>query len=135
MTRQEAQSQWEKIVDKGFYNYATLTRDERVWFNLEPLANGGIIDNYINNGGEHNLDTIQDLNYLGFNDVAQLMMKINKLFKKGYPPTEINERNDEIESWGEKYNLFLDEYENIFWSRSADLEKALVIHINCMTFG
>lgn len=36
MTREEAQSAWEKIVDTGFSDYNKLNRDQRVWFNIEP---------------------------------------------------------------------------------------------------
>ena len=70
MTREDVQPAWEKIVEAGFSNYALLTPDQRVWFNIEPLTTGGIIDHYINHGTEHNLETIADLKSLGFPDIA-----------------------------------------------------------------
>ena len=59
MTRQEAQAAWEKIVDTGFSDYDQLSSDQKIWFNIEPLTTGGIIDHYINHGAEHNQDTLE----------------------------------------------------------------------------
>jgi hypothetical protein len=58
MTREEAQPAWEKIVNTGFSDYHQLSFDQKIWFNIEPLTTDGIIDHYINNGAEHNQDTL-----------------------------------------------------------------------------
>ena len=60
------QNTWEKLVDKGFDNYKNLKREERIWFNIEPITTHGVWDHYVNGGAEHNADLIEDLLYLGF---------------------------------------------------------------------
>ena len=41
------QTDWERLVYKGYADYTSLTRDEGVWFNIEGLIgdvdNGGLI--------------------------------------------------------------------------------------------
>ncbi len=37
MTRDEAQTAYIKIVETGFSDYNKLSREQRVWFNIEPL--------------------------------------------------------------------------------------------------
>jgi hypothetical protein len=135
MTRDEAQAAWEKIVDVGFNNYSSLTREQRVWFNLEPLTTDGIIDHYVNNGAEHNDDTIDDLEYLGFSDIAEQLRKINKLFTGGKPPIDINERNDQLVSWDDEHSDILDEVDKYYWKRNNDLENSLLEHINKTGIG
>ena len=135
MTRARAQLAWEKIVSIGFSNYGQLTREQRVWFNIEPLTTGGIIDHYINHLGAWNEDTIADLEYLGFNDIADGMRKINELFLLGKPPLDINERNDEIVHWDEKHDALLNEIEKQYWRRNNDIEIALIEHINKTGIG
>ncbi len=129
MTREDAQVAWEKIVDTGFEQYDALTRDQRVWFNVEPLTTDGIIDHYINHGAEHNADTIEDLEFLGFSNVSDLLKKINNLFDAGKPPQDIDERNDEMETWNEKQEDVLDEIDDAYWELNDALEEALMQHI------
>ena len=77
MTRGKAQPAWEKIVDTGFSAYEKLTRNQRVWFNIEPLTTGGLWDHYINNGAGKNADTIEDLEFLNFSSIAVLLREFN----------------------------------------------------------
>ena len=135
MTRKEAQSAWEKIVDIGFSNYEQLSNDQKIWFNIEPLTTGGIIDHYINYGAEHNQDTLDALELLGFHDLAEEMRKINELFKNGQPPVDIMERNEEWDSWCDNYESLLEEVNRNFWSRCNDLERSLLEHINQTGIG
>jgi len=95
MTREDAQKAWEKIVDIGFSDYELLTKDQKIWFNIEPLTTDGIIDHYINYGAKHNKDTIDALDFLGFHDIAQLMLKVNRLFNNATPPEDIDKRNEQ----------------------------------------
>lgn len=44
MTREEAQTAWVNIVDTGYTIYENLSREQRVWFNLEPLIIDGLWD-------------------------------------------------------------------------------------------
>ena len=80
MTRDEAQDSWEKIVEIGFASYEKLTREQRVWFNVEPLTTGGLWDHYSNYGADRNTDTIADLEYLNFNSVANQLREFNKTY-------------------------------------------------------
>lgn len=90
MTRDEAQLAWEIIVDKGYSDYKSLSRDERVWFNIEPLTTDGLWDDYMNTGAEFNAETIEDLDYIGFNSVANLLREFNQIyFPAGVPIVDI----------------------------------------------
>jgi hypothetical protein len=136
MTREEVQDAWEKIVDTGFSNYHMLTKDQKIWFNIEPLTTSGIIDHYINSGADHNMDTIDALEYLGFNDIAEMMRKVNSLFKDSYPPSNILERNEQWNKRSEGYwESILDEIDLKFWQRCEQLESKLLIHINKTNIG
>lgn len=135
MTREEAQSAWEKIVDIGFSNYDKLSTDQKIWFNIEPLTTGGIIDHYINHGAEHNNDTLYALEFLGFHDLAKQMRRINNLFKNGQPPAGIMERNEEWDSWSENHEVLLNDIDKNFWTKCSDLENALMEHINRTGIG
>lgn len=129
-SRQELQNIWESIVEKGYSNYNSLTSCERVWFNIEPLTTSGLIDHYINHGGEYNLETIEDLEHLGFKNVGNLFREINSLFSNGVPPKDIDERNNEVYEWNEKNRSLFDENERKFWEQADSLEIALLEHIN-----
>jgi hypothetical protein len=107
-----------------------LTPDQRVWFSVEPLTTGGVVDHYINYGAEHNQETIADLERLGFNDVSEMLKRINRLFKNGYPPVDISERNDEISNLSDEDEALLDDIEKDFWKRCNELEEALLHYIN-----
>jgi hypothetical protein len=129
MTREQFQPAWEAIVTIGFSAYGSLTRDRRVWFTIEPLTTFGLVDHYVNSGADHNEDTIDDLEFLGFTDVADQLRTINRLFKTGKPPKDIDERNEELVDLGEEYDELLDQLERDFWQRNDALEKSLLKHI------
>jgi valyl-tRNA synthetase len=130
------QSDWEKIVDKAHNNYYSLTPDERIWFNVQCLIqdvdNGGLISHYYNNGANYNSETIDDLKYIGYQDIADLLIKLNELFPDGKPSTDINERNQIIEKFEDNnvaYDNLLDELDSYFYSKENELEQKLISHI------
>ncbi|GAB5556828.1 MAG: hypothetical protein SchgKO_10410 [Schleiferiaceae bacterium] len=131
MTREEAQSQWEEIVDLGFSNYDKLTREQRVWFNVEPLIMEGLWDHYMNYGADKNSDTIDDLEYLNFQTVANQLRDFNaKYFPNGVPQGP-DARGDVFEKFPEsQLEKDANEMDDQFWKVSEDLEKALLKHIN-----
>ena len=129
-SREEFQDIWELIVEKGFSDYNSLELNERIWFNVESLTTGGLIGHYINHGGDYNIDTIEDLEHLGFKNISNLFREINSLFPSGVPPENIDERNDEIYKWSNKNKDLLDKNENRFWEQADDLEMSLLAHIN-----
>lgn len=135
MTREDAQSAWVKIVDVAFSDYNQLSTDQKVWFSVEPLIMGGIVDHYINHGADHNQDVLRSLEFLGFRDIAVQMLKINQLFTNGQPPEDILERNQEWDSWSEEHEELFDEVENNFWTKRDDIEMALMEHINRTGIG
>ena len=131
------QNNWETLVDKAYKNYRSLTRDERVWFNIQCLIqdvdNGGLISHYYNYGADHNQETIEDLSGLGFQEISIFLTRINQLFPNAKPSKDIQERNVIIESWPDgKYDNLLNELDQKFYQKEADLEDALVQHIERM---
>jgi hypothetical protein len=135
MTREDVQNAWEKIWDIGLSYYERLTKDQKIWFNIEPLTTDGIIDHYINFGAEHNKDTIDALEFLGFPDIAELLLKVNSLFINGNPPADGDKRNEQWDSWSDKNTALLDEVDEKFWDRNEALENALLEHINRTKIG
>ncbi|GER59809.1 DMP19 family protein [Patiriisocius marinus] len=125
MTRDDFQEAWELIVVKGFSNYEELTKNERIWFNIEPLVVDGLIDHYINYGAEYNSDTIADLKLLNQHEIAELMIEFNSKFKKGVP-ADIDDRNGEI---GKFKEAFIEEIDEKFWVLNDKLEISLLSHI------
>ncbi len=130
LKRQDLQNEWEDIVAKGTLQYNLLNRNERVWFNIEPLANSGLIDHYTNYGAEKNLELIEDLNYLGLNEISDLFQEVNNFFKERKPPKNIEDRNNEKYDWSDEKKGILEQNEKIFWSKVNFLEKKLLSHIN-----
>jgi len=136
MTREEAQNAWKKIVDLGFTNYNKLTREQRVWFNIEPLITDGLWDHYVNHGADKNLDTIEDLEYLNFHSIANLFHKFNKTyFPKGVPEGPDARQNRFIEVSEDQLETDIEELDDQFWKASDDLENALFKHINSTGIG
>lgn len=131
MTREEAQNAWKKIVDLGFTNYNKLTREQRVWFNIEPLITDGLWEHYVNNGADKHADTIEDLEYLNFHIIANLFHKFNKTyFPKSVPEGPDARQNRFIEVSEDQLETDIEELDDQFWKASDDLENALFKHIN-----
>ncbi|PWJ33115.1 DMP19 family protein [Sediminitomix flava] len=130
MTREDLQPKWEEILTKGYSDYSQLTKAERIWYNVEPLITDGLIDHYVNYGAEHNIETLEDLEFLGCTGIADLIRKFNSLFPDGIPPKDIDERNDLMGEWDDKYDSLTDQLEEDFWDKSGELEEVLLIHIN-----
>jgi hypothetical protein len=136
MTREEAQTAWEKIVNIGFSDYQKLTREQRVWFNIEPLTTDGLWDHYMNSGADKNADTIEDLEYLNFSSIANQLRKFNKkYFPKGVPegPDARQEKFDKLPEGELEQDI--EEMDDFFWNVSEDLESALLEHINVTGIG
>lgn len=126
MAREEAQDAWEKIVDLGFRDYNKLTREQRVWFNIEPLATDGLWDHYMNHGADKNADTIEDLDYLNFNSVANQLREFNKRYFPNGVPDGPDAREEQFEKFDEdQLEDYIEEMEDKFWEISDDLESVL----------
>jgi hypothetical protein len=124
MKRENFQTKWEEVVDKGFSKYEGLTEPEMVWFLIEPIITDGLIDHYVNYGAEHNNDLIKSLLVLNVGSVKKLFSEANMLFKNGVP-IDINQRNDEIVNWPEdKANKF-EELDKKCWEHCNELENSL----------
>lgn len=127
MTLVDFQNSWGKLVEKGYKNYLSLTSDERLWYNIQsPIGsvdNGGLISFYYNSYVERVYETIEDLKFLGFQDIANILIEINKLFPNEKPSIDINERNISISNWPNgKYELVLDNLDKLFYSKEEQLE-------------
>jgi hypothetical protein len=128
------QEHWVKLVGKAVANFNSLTPDERIWFTIKALIsqvdNGGLISHYYNSGADYNKETIQDLNSLGFDDIANMLKQINKLFPNGQPSINLSERNDVISNWNDTaIDALLDTLDNKFYSREQEIENVLIRHI------
>ncbi len=81
------QSDWVELVSKAMSDYNSLSKNERIWFNVESLIgqvnNGGLISHYYNSGADNNKDAIEDLISLWLPNVADLLVEMNKLFPCG----------------------------------------------------
>lgn len=131
MTREEAQPAWENILVQGITNYEALTRAQRVWYTIEPLITDGLWDHYTNMGADNNNDTIEDLDYLNFQSVANLLREFNKTYFPKGVPQDVEERYEQLEKFSEKkLEADIEKMEEIFWKIAADLDTALLEHIN-----
>ena len=136
MTREEAQDAWEKIVDLGFKDYNKLTREQRVWFNIEPLTTNGLWDHYMNHGADKNPDTIEDLDYLNFNSVANQLREFNKRYFPNGVPDGPDAREEQFEKFDEdQLEDYIEEMDDKFWEISDDLESVLLEHIKNTGIG
>lgn len=136
MTREESQPAWEKIVDLGFSDYEKLTREQRVWFNIEPLITDGLWDHYMNHGADKNSDTIDDLEYLNFPSVANQLREFNKKYFPNGVPEGPDARQDEFDKFPEdQLENDIEEMDDKFWKESENLERALLKHINQTGIG
>ena len=136
MTREKAQDAWEKIVDLGFKDYNKLTREQRVWFNIEPLTTDGLWDHYMNHGADKNADTIEDLDYLNFNSVANQLREFNKRYFPDGVPEGPDAREEQFEKFDEdQLEDYIEEMDDKFWEISDDLESVLLEHIKNTGIG
>lgn len=136
MTREEAQNAWEKIIDKGFSEYEKLTREERVWFNIEPLTTDGLWDHYVNHGADKNINTIEDLESLNFHSIANQLREFNKTYFPNGVPERPDVRQVQFDKFSEdKLEDDIEEMDNKFWNLSDEIENALLEHINKTGIG
>ena len=125
---------WIRLVDKAIFHYELLTEDERIWFNTQSLIHAvnddGLISFYYNYGADHLSDTMTDLKALGADEVVTILQEINQLFPEGLPSTDIEERNDAMDTWDEdEVNPLLDKLDEMFYHAEAKLENQLITHI------
>ena len=76
-------SKWANLVDKAMRDYNSLTKNERIWFNLRVLIDsfndGGLISYYYNSGAENVYETIEDLGILKLDKLATIIKKYNEI--------------------------------------------------------
>jgi len=136
MTRDEAQPAWEKIVNLGFSDYNKLTREQRVWFNIEPLITDGFWDHYMNHGADKNSDTIEDLEYLKFHSVANQLREFNQTYFPNGVPEGPDARQKEFDKFPEdQLETDIEEMDDKFWKIFDDLKRSLLEHINRTGIG
>jgi len=136
MTRDEVQNAWDKIVEIGFADYEKLTREQRVWFNIEPLTTDGLWDHYINHGADKNVDIIADLEYLNFNSVANQLRDFNKAYFQNGVPKGPDARQEVFDKFDEdELEDYIEEMDDKFWEVSDELENTLLEHIKNSGIG
>ena len=130
MTRDEVQPALEKIVDLGFSNYSKLTKEQRVWFNIEPLTTGGLWDHYMNHGADKNSETIEDLEYLNFHSITIQLREFNRTYFPDGVPEGPDARQEQFDKFPEdQLENHIEEMERKFWNICNELENALFEHI------
>ena len=123
-------------IDLGFKDYNKLTREQRVWFNIEPLTTDGLWDHYMNHGADKNADTIEDLEYLNFNSVANQLREFNKRYFPNGVPVGPDAREEQFEKFDEdQLEDYIEEMDDKFWEISDDLESVLLEHIKNTDVG
>ncbi|MBC6365192.1 DUF4375 domain-containing protein [Algoriphagus sp. AK58] len=136
MTRDEAQTAYIKIVETGFSDYNKLSREQRVWFNIEPLITDGLWDHYMNNGADRNSDTIEDLEYLNFTSIANQLRKFNKSYFPEGIPQGPDARQEQFDKFPEsQLEKDIEEMDSKFWEICSALDQALLDHINKTGIG
>lgn len=136
MTRDEVQPAWEKIVDLAFSDYEKLTKEQRIWFNIEPLTTDGLWDHYMNYGADKNPDTIEDLEYLNFHSVANQLREFNRSYFPDGVPEDPDSRQYEFNKFPEdQLEKDIEDMDNKFWELSDALDKTLLEHINKTEIG
>lgn len=128
-------SKWANLVDKAMKNYNSLTKNERIWFNLRVLIDsfndGGLISYYYNSGAENVYETIEDLQILGLEKLVTIIKKYNEtLFHDTKVPKDINERNEFVSKLDKKTDSLLQDLESDFQDQLETLEKRLETFIN-----
>ena len=130
----EPDENWKNIVIKGINQYDSLTFPERIWFNIRGIIdstnNGGLISYYYNSGAENVYDAIDDLKFIGFDNVAEIIQNYNKiLFKNSIVPKDLEERNGFINKLDEQTDDLLQNLETDLTELIDDLEKQLEIYL------
>jgi hypothetical protein len=128
-------SNWANLVGKAMKDYNSLTKNERIWFNLRVLIdsfnNGGLASYYYNSGAENVYETIEDLQILGLDKLATIIKKYNEiLFHDTKVPKDINERNEIVSKLDEKTDSLLQDIELDFQDQLETLERRLETFIN-----
>ena len=126
---------WINLVDKAMKNYSSLTKNERIWYNLRVLNDsfndGGLISYYYNSGAENVYETIADLEIIGLDKLAQIIKKYNEiLFHNSKVPKDINERNEFVSKLDEKTDSLLKDLELDFQDQLGTLENRLKTFLN-----
>jgi hypothetical protein len=130
MKFEDVEEQWEELVDRAAKDYNGLSRDERIWYNTQTLmeqsGNAGIISYYYNEGADHVMDTIEDLEIIGFTEPAGLLMKINDIFSSG-TLLDIEKRNEMINTWeDDRYGKLFEETDEKFEGFKKQFEKKIM---------
>jgi hypothetical protein len=74
-----------------------LSRPEKVvyliWCFVANVDNGGFSAFFYNNGGEHADETVLALRTVGYENIADLLLRVIALFPNSVVPADIEERN------------------------------------------
>lgn len=90
----------------------------------------------MNGGADRNSDTIEDLEYLNFHEIANQLRDFNKIFFPNGVPKSPDARQVEFDKFPEeKLNAYIIEMDSKFWESSDDLENKILEHINKTGIG
>jgi hypothetical protein len=90
----------------------------------------------MNSGADHNVDTIDDLEYLKFCSIANLLRNFNSKYFPTRVPIGPDDRAEKIDSLPEEQlEKDIDEMEEYFGAHCEDLNTALQHHIHKTGIG
>lgn len=127
------QKKWERLVDKSFEDYNSLTKEERICLSIFTVMgsvdNGGTASLYYNTYADNIYDIMEDFETIGYNEYIEAIKEINNLYPNGIVPLDIDVRNEIMEEWfeDEDFSSYLDELydkaDDIFYDKERELEK------------
>lgn len=100
----ELKKEWELTINKwSKIGFEALSETEKTWLSLRSLIdsydNGGLISYYYNSGADDLNYCIKALKKFSESDILSAIERINDLFPNSKVPSDIDDRNDVIDSW------------------------------------
>ncbi len=119
---------WSQIAMKAEDDYASLTDEERVVYNLRKVmdaVNGkGLMRLYEDGDYYYAEDSVEDLYTAGLDEVAAIIESANAMFPGGCPPEESEERIEIIDSWDHEFDELFDQWTDDILEFSAEMERS-----------
>ena len=103
---------WDQVYDRYLQeDWNNLTEAEQnfyaVWHFESEVNSGGFESYYFNSGGDHALYAPKALRIIGAPKLAQIIDKANKIFPKGPPSQDIDDRQEIMDNYGDDiYSLW-----------------------------
>ena len=118
---------WDAIAKKAEDDYASLSDNERVIYNLRKVIDAvndrGLMSLYLDMDFYYAEDSIDDLYTAGLDEIAAVLESANAIFPGGCPPEDFYDRSEIIESWDGEYDEFFAQLTEDILMFSIDMES------------